>query len=83
MAAPPCLHSSSVATASPAQPCPSCVQQDSSKQLFSALGSPGVLVSSIFSFLQKSVNELWVDFGADMDRDAHQASGRSEILIYV
>lgn len=53
------------------------------KQLFNALGSLGVSFPSIFSFLKSSVNELQVDFGADRDRDAHQASGRIEILKYV
>lgn len=52
-------------------------------RLFNALGFLGVLFSSIFSFLQNFVNELCVDFGADMDRDAHQTSGRTEILKYV
>lgn len=53
------------------------------KQLFNALGSLGVEFPSIFSFLKNSVNVLQVDFGADMDRDPHQASGRIEILKYV
>lgn len=74
-----------VATASPAQPSTEAAvwSRRIANRLFNALGFLRVLFSSIFSFLQNFVNELCVDFGADMDRDAHQTSGRTEILKYV
>lgn len=69
-----------MAMASPSQHHPSHADKRVAKLLVNALGSLGVLVSSILCFLQNSVNEVWVDFGADMDKDAHQASGKIEIL---
>lgn len=83
-------HTSSPACTAPVWPrpahlstIPAAQSRRVAKQLVHALGSLGVLFSSVFSFLQNSVNEMWVDFGADMDRDAHQASGRIGILKYV
>lgn len=83
-------HTSSPACTAPVWPrpahlstIPAAQSRRVAKQLVHALGSLGVLFSSVFSFLQNSVNEMWVDFGADMDRDVHQASGRIGILKYV